>query len=135
MKPSDRYLKVVEWSPEDGCYVGTSPGLMFGGVHGHDEAVVYKDLCAVVEECLRLHAEDGDPLPPPTAGKHYSGKFVVRIGTDLHKRLAIEAAREGKSLNEYCVGRLRLEASGASPAGRRARTARGGRSGMKAAVK
>ena len=36
MKASDRYLKIVEWSDEDGCYVGTCPGLMLGGVHGDD---------------------------------------------------------------------------------------------------
>ena len=29
-----RYMKIVEWSDEDGCFVGTCPGLMFGGVHG-----------------------------------------------------------------------------------------------------
>ena len=34
MKPSDRYLKIVEWSDEDGCCVGTCPGLMLGGVQG-----------------------------------------------------------------------------------------------------
>lgn len=26
MKKSDRYLKIVEWSEEDQCYVGTCPG-------------------------------------------------------------------------------------------------------------
>lgn len=34
MKPSDRYLKIVEWSERDGCYAGTCPGLMLGGIHG-----------------------------------------------------------------------------------------------------
>jgi len=55
MKPSDRYLKIVEWSEEDQCYVGTSPGLMLGGVHGDDETKVYKELCQVVEEWIRIH--------------------------------------------------------------------------------
>ena len=32
MRERDRYLKLVEWSEADGCYVGTCPGLMFGGV-------------------------------------------------------------------------------------------------------
>lgn len=26
MKPSDLYLKIVEWSDEGGCYVGRCPG-------------------------------------------------------------------------------------------------------------
>ena len=37
MKAGDRYLKIVEWSEEDQCYVGTCPGLMLGGIHGDDE--------------------------------------------------------------------------------------------------
>lgn len=39
-KESDRYLKIVEWSEEDGCYVDTCPELMYGGVHGDDGAEV-----------------------------------------------------------------------------------------------
>jgi len=40
-----RYEKIVEWNDEDGCLVGTCPGLMFGGVHGSDEAKIYTELC------------------------------------------------------------------------------------------
>jgi predicted HicB family RNase H-like nuclease len=107
MKPSDRYLKVVEWSEEDQCYVGTCPGLMLGGVHGSDEIKVYRELCQVVEEWIGILEEDGEPLPAPTAAREYSGKFVVRVGKELHKELAIEALREEESLNSYCVRMLR----------------------------
>lgn len=100
---SDRYLKIVEWSEEDQCYVGTCPGLMIGGVHGSDETKVYKELCQVVEEWIEIHEQDGEPLPPETAGREYSGKFVLRVGKDLHKQIAINAIRAGKSLNSYCV--------------------------------
>jgi len=37
MKESARYAKIVEWSEEDQCYVGSVPGLMYGGCHGADE--------------------------------------------------------------------------------------------------
>ena len=107
MKSSDRYLKIVEWSEEDRCYVGTCPGLMLGGVHGRDEAKVYAELCEAVDEWIAIHAKDGTALPPPTAGRDYSGKFVVRVGKDLHQELAIHALREGVSLNSYCAKVLR----------------------------
>ena len=107
MKTSDRYLKIVEWSDEDGCYVGTCPGLMLGGVHGDKEAKVYAELCQVVEEWIAIHAQDGAPMPPATAGRDYSGKFVVRVGKDLHRELTIHALREGVSLNSYCAKVLR----------------------------
>ena len=109
MKVSDQYIKIVEWSEEDQCYVGKCPGLMLGGIHGKDETKVYKELCQAVEEWVAIYQEDGEPLPAATAGKDYSGKFVVRVGKDLHKSLAIDALRQGESLNSYCVNLLQEE--------------------------
>lgn len=102
MKQSDQYLKIVQWSDEDTCYVGTCPGLLRGGVHGDDEAEVYRELCGVVEEAIELYQADGRPLPAATANKSYSGRFVLRVGKELHQALAIKALREGESLNSYC---------------------------------
>ncbi len=111
MKCSNRYLKIVEWSEEDGCYVGTCPGLMLGGIHGRNETKVYRELCQAVEEWIRIHREDDAPLPEATAGKNYSGKFVVRLGRELHRELALEALRRRQSLNAYCVDALRERAA------------------------
>lgn len=69
MKDSARYAKIVAWSEEDQCYVGTSPGLILGGVHGPDERGVFDELCRVVDEAIALYREDGKPLPPPTSGR------------------------------------------------------------------
>lgn len=107
MKPSDAYLKLVEWSEKDQCYVGTCPGLMLGGVHGNNEADVYRELCEAVEEWIALCEKDGVPLPPSTAGRQYSGKFILRTGRELHQALSVHALRQGKSLNAYCIDRLR----------------------------
>jgi len=107
MKTSDQYLKIVEWSEEDECYVGSCPGLMRGGIHGDDEAKVYRELCHAVEEWIKIYEEDGEPLPAATAGRDYSGKFVLRVGKELHKALACEALRYGESLNSHCVHILR----------------------------
>lgn len=68
MKDSDRYLKLVEWSEEDQCYVGTAPGLFLGGCHGDDELDVFKTLCELVEDTVKDLKEEGLPLPPATTG-------------------------------------------------------------------
>jgi hypothetical protein len=47
-----RYVKFVEWSEGDQVYVGRCPGLFAGGVHGDDEAKVYKELCDVAVEWM-----------------------------------------------------------------------------------
>jgi predicted HicB family RNase H-like nuclease len=106
MKASDRYLKIVEWSDEDGCYVGSVPGWIGPCCHGDDEAKVYKELCGVVDEWIELYEKDGRPLPPPTA-RSYSGKFVLRTGPDLHRALSVRAMLEGESLNTFVVRTLR----------------------------
>lgn len=103
MKERDRYLKIVEWSEKDRCYVGTCPGLMIGGVHGRNETRVYRELCKVVDEWVKIYKKDGDPLPKATANKKYSGKFMLRTGQGLHKAIVIAALRHGESLNTFCI--------------------------------
>ena len=95
-------MKIVQWSEEDGCYVGTCPGVQRGGVHGADETVVYKELCGVVAETIELYKNDARPLPKPTASRSYSGRFVLRVEKELHQTLAIRAMQQGESLNSYC---------------------------------
>ena len=49
MKDSARYIKIVEWSEADQCYVGSARGLLYGGCHGTDEKQVFATLCRLVE--------------------------------------------------------------------------------------
>jgi predicted RNase H-like HicB family nuclease len=71
VKDSARYVKIVEWSEADGCYVGSSPGLFHGGCHGDDEQQVFVELCQIVEETIDLYHQDGKPLPPPTTSRDF----------------------------------------------------------------
>ena len=59
MKDSARYVKIVAWSEEDQCYVGSCPGLFLGGCHGDDERKVFEELCEIVEEVVALYDVDG----------------------------------------------------------------------------
>ncbi|MEO8248517.1 MAG: hypothetical protein ABI589_04025 [Burkholderiales bacterium] len=72
MKDSARYVKIVEWSEEDQCYVGSAPGLVHGGCHDDDERAVFDELSDIVEEAIDLIVRSGKPLPPPTSGKDYA---------------------------------------------------------------
>ena len=75
MKESARYVKIVEWSEEDQCYVGSSPGLIYGGCHGDNEREVFDELCRIVEEKIALYTMDDKPLPPPTSGRDFANKI------------------------------------------------------------
>ncbi|RFF27464.1 MULTISPECIES: hypothetical protein [unclassified Wenzhouxiangella] len=69
MKESALYAKIVEWSEEDQCFVGSAPGLVYGGCHGLDEKEVFDKLCQIVDEIIQLYHQEGKSLPPPTAGR------------------------------------------------------------------
>ena len=75
MKDSANYAKIVEWSDEDQCYVGSAPGLIYAGCHGDDEKAVFNELCQIVEEAIELYKQDGKLLPPPTSGGDYANKL------------------------------------------------------------
>lgn len=53
MKKKQAHAKIVQWSDEDGVYVGTCPTLFFGGVHGTNEFAVYRELSKVVAQWER----------------------------------------------------------------------------------
>lgn len=77
MKESALYVKIVEWSEKDQCYVGSCPGLFYGGCHGRDEQQVFAELCEIVEETIELYKRDSRPLPPPTSGRDYANKMLA----------------------------------------------------------
>ena len=56
MTDADRYVKLVEWSEEDGAFVGQCPGVIGPCCHGTDEVGVYRELCEIVAECWRSNA-------------------------------------------------------------------------------
>lgn len=75
MKDSAKYAKIVEWSEQDGCCVGSAPGLVYGGCHGHDEKQVFNELCEIVDEILKLYRKDGRPLPSTTSGRDFANRM------------------------------------------------------------
>ncbi len=108
MKQSDKYLKIVEWSDEDKCYIGSVPGWLDQCCHGDDESKVYKELCTIVDEWIEIYKSENISLPKETS-KQYSGKFLLRTNPELHKALAIKALKEGISLNNYVVKKIKKD--------------------------
>lgn len=76
MRASVHYVKIVEWSEEDQCFVGSCPGLFYGGCHGDDEKAVFSELCQIVDETIALYKSSSKPLPPSTCGRDYANKML-----------------------------------------------------------
>ena len=102
MNRKDHYLKIIEWSDEDHCYVGSIPGWIGKCCHGDNEEAVYHELCQILEEWIEIYDEDKIPLPSSISSKKFSGKFQLRIDSELHKALTIKAMQANESLNNFC---------------------------------
>jgi len=60
-----RYSLHVEWSEEDRIWIGRSPELFGGGVHGSDRDAVLEELRQAVEEVIENARKTGIPFPAP----------------------------------------------------------------------
>ena len=69
---------------------------------------LYGELTEIMESYLEVKLENNLPIPIPQSVEKYSGKFIVRLPKTLHQRLAIEANREGVSLNQLVLYKLAL---------------------------
>ena len=66
----------------------------------------FDSLMEAMEGWIETKLENGFAVPVPLEGNKFSGKFVVRLPKSLHARLAIEAEKEGVSLNQYALYKL-----------------------------
>jgi len=71
MSPADKYVKIVEWSEEDHCFIGSCPELFYGGCHGTDARSVFDELCRIVAEQLALYEQEGREIPAPLSGRDF----------------------------------------------------------------
>lgn len=65
-----------------------------------------ENLKEAMEGWIETKIEAGFEIPLPVGHEDFSGKFLIRIPKSLHYRLAIEAQKEGVSLNQYAVYKL-----------------------------
>ncbi len=106
MLNQDRYTYRVTWSEEDKEYVGLCAE--FPSLSWLDESPeeALHGIRQVVADVVTDMAANGEDVPDPIAVRQYSGKFLVRIPPDLHRRLVIEAAEAGVSLNRLASTKL-----------------------------
>jgi predicted HicB family RNase H-like nuclease len=98
---SAQFPRLIEWSEEDGSFVGSAPPLVSQCCHGKTEAAVATQLAVIVDDLVQDVLDGKMAAPKAEPGKTYSGKFVVRIPMALHKKIALKAQARGESLNQY----------------------------------
>ena len=102
----DRFTYRVTWSEDDGEHVGLCVELPSLSWLAPTPEGALRGIRKVVREVVSdLHAQ-GEPVPEPLATRHYSGRFVVRVPEDVHRRLAMQATEAGVSLNRLASSKL-----------------------------
>lgn len=109
MLNQDRYTYRVTWSEEDEEYVGLGAEFPSLSWLGETPEAALHGIRQVVADVVADLTTNGEEIPEPIAIKQYSGKFLVRIPPELHRRLALEAAEAGISLNRLASAKLALQ--------------------------
>ena len=102
----DKYTYRVTWSEDDNEYVGLSAEFPSLSWLAETPEKALKGIRKLVADVVLDMGENGETIPEPFASKHYSGKFMVRVPPDVHRKLAIQAAESGVSLNRIASSKL-----------------------------
>ena len=93
---------------EGGGYMATIPSLgkyaFVGDGETGEEAL--KSLDEIKEYLFEKYLQEGIPIPEPPEDeeeeKQFSGRFLLRIPSELHRELAHRAEANDTTLNQYC---------------------------------
>ena len=104
-----KYQIVIHWSPEDNSYLAKVPELEGCITHGDTQ----QEALAMAEDAIEAYiaslTKHREKIPKPLADKSFSGNIPLRIEPALHRRLAIQASIEDKSLNRLIEDRLKID--------------------------
>jgi len=102
----DKYTYRVTWSEDDNEYVGLCAEFPSLSWLAKTPEKALSGIRKIVAEVIFDMRENNEKIPEPIASKNYSGKFMVRIPPDIHRKLAIQAAESGVSLNRIASSKL-----------------------------
>ena len=102
----NHYTYRVTWSAEDHEHVGLCaefPSLSWLASTPEKALAGIRRVVATVVDEMKA---SGEPVPQALSEKKYSGRFMVRIPSAVHRTLATEAAEQGVSINRLVSAKL-----------------------------
>lgn len=106
---TEQYLYSVGWSEEDDAFIARVAEFPSLAAHGNTQEEALREVKDVVDFVLKDLIESKEPIPEPFGKRSFSGKLVLRMPEYMHRELALEAMKQGISLNQLM--NLKLEAS------------------------
>ncbi len=101
-----KYSYRILWSEEDGEYVGLCAEFPSLSWLSKSQEAALRGIQKLVKDVIRDLKKSKEAIPEPLSLQNYSGKFVVRVPPQVHRKLSIEAAEAGVSLNRIISQKL-----------------------------
>lgn len=102
------YAYSVMWSEADQAYIGRVAEFASLAAHGDSPSTALQEIIGVVGSVLEELTESGEAIPPPLSKRPFSGNLHLRMPAHLHRALALEAAQQHVSLNQWINLKLTL---------------------------
>jgi len=102
----NHYTYRVTWSQEDGEYVGLCAEFPSLSWLASTPEKALSGMRRLVGEVVADMQAGGETIPDALAEKQYSGRFMVRVPSLVHRALATEAAEQGVSINRLVSAKL-----------------------------
>ena len=103
---NDKYSYRVIWSEEDGEHIGLCAEFPSLSWLAKTPETALKGIRNVVRSVIAEMKEAGESPPEPIALRKFSGKFMVRVPPEVHRKLVREASENNMSLNRLVSSKL-----------------------------
>lgn len=103
---NDLYTYRVTWSEEDQEYVGLCTEFPSLSWLAETQELTLSGIRQLVANVISDMKKNNEEIPIPISIRKYSGKFMVRIPPEVHRKIAEIAAEEGVSINRLVSARL-----------------------------
>ena len=105
-KIADYYTYRVTWSEDDSEFVGLCAELPSLSWLATTPEAAIKGIRKIATKVVQDLKKTKEPIPEPVAQYNFSGKLLVRIPSELHRKLTLEAKESGISLNRLISAKL-----------------------------
>jgi predicted HicB family RNase H-like nuclease len=100
------YTYRVTWSPEDQEHVGLCAEFPSLSWLAKTPTGALRGIQRLVDDVVADLLASGEAVPDAIAERAYSGEFKVRVPASVHRKLVLEAAEAGVSLNRVVAAKL-----------------------------
>lgn len=100
------YTYRVTWSAEDREFVATVAEFPSLSWIAANQVEALQGLEGMLADIVADMEGQGEEVPEPLSERSYSGKFNLRLGEKLHREVALHAAEENLSINQWVVRKI-----------------------------